>query len=322
MNYSDILLEFKITTLSKQLKEKLLNRAYHDADHSIISRGILISLIWPKNFTNEQSIENLINTILEADPSPSKKNTLWMIHQYVNGNIIFADLISTLSEDLKKYEYLKKKRFLPEKFNNIFNFRNLEEFFATVQSLHSKIPLEPEKKGRSTEFINNSEVRVIVPFDEEAAKYYGRGTTWCTAANKNNFFNEFYSPYGKLFIVIPKNPNYPGEKYQLYLPGYDNVDIEFTDELNTPVENRSSGYTSLNTGAKEISKANGEQLMQKYPTLATLIQLFAKRNSQWKAWLERNSSISESNAIYLGPTEKINNKKGWQIPLNKKSFGV
>ncbi|MGA1048922.1 MAG: hypothetical protein ACO3UU_13015, partial [Minisyncoccia bacterium] len=63
----------------------------------------------------------------------------------------------------------------------------------------------------------DGDVRVIVPLDEKAACYYGQGTRWCTAATKGENYFERYNSEGPLYIIIPKKPKYPGEKYQLHV---------------------------------------------------------------------------------------------------------
>jgi hypothetical protein len=54
---------------------------------------------------------------------------------------------------------------------------------------------------------------VVVPKTEAAAKFYGKNTRWCTAAEGRNLFNR-YNSQGKLYIII--NKNNPSEKYQLH----------------------------------------------------------------------------------------------------------
>ena len=50
--------------------------------------------------------------------------------------------------------------------------------------------------------ISNEEGSIVVYWlkTEAAAKYYGRGTKWCTAAKSNNKFND-YNKYGKIYMI-------------------------------------------------------------------------------------------------------------------------
>jgi hypothetical protein len=53
--------------------------------------------------------------------------------------------------------------------------------------------------------------QLAVPETEEASCELGRGTKWCTAAEKNNMFDQ-YSDKGPLYVWRDKN----GEKYQFH----------------------------------------------------------------------------------------------------------
>ena len=54
---------------------------------------------------------------------------------------------------------------------------------------------------------------LLTPKTEEAAKYYGKNTRWCTAAENNNYFDQ-YNKDGPLYILI--NKKVPDEKYQFH----------------------------------------------------------------------------------------------------------
>jgi len=85
-------------------------------------------------------------------------------------------------------------------------------------------------KGHAEEILNNEQVRIVVPLDEAASKYYGQGTRWCTASINNNMFDS-YNRDGPLYILIPKNPLHQGEKYQIHFAEY-----QFMDETDQPVD--------------------------------------------------------------------------------------
>jgi hypothetical protein len=72
-----------------------------------------------------------------------------------------------------------------------------------------------EDRGKYKEIANTSDVRVIQLYDLTAARFWGRRTKWCTSANKNNQFQSYFDS-GPLYVVIPKNPEHVGEKYQFW----------------------------------------------------------------------------------------------------------
>ena len=73
-------------------------------------------------------------------------------------------------------------------------------------------------KGDAEQVYENGQVRIIVPKDQADACYYGQGTQWCTASTQStNYFNQ-YNKEGPMYILLPKKPQYDGEKYQLHFP--------------------------------------------------------------------------------------------------------
>lgn len=167
-------------------------------------------------------IVNDILTVLEkADPTPNKEYTQWLARCYANGEEFLEDLLSRGMDMLESYIEMKKFRVLPERERNIMNLKFNDLYAVThnvdlINALDNAIEAStPDDKGQSTVLLDNSEVRIIIPEDEAAAKYYGRGTIWCTAAKNNNQFN-YYNKDGKIYILLPKNPEYDGEKYQIH----------------------------------------------------------------------------------------------------------
>jgi hypothetical protein len=84
--------------------------------------------------------------------------------------------------------------------------------------------------GKSVPIFSGEQITVYAPKSEAESQYYGRATKWCTAANKNCMFDHYYSD-GPLYIVVPKNPQYKGEKYQLHFASEQYMD-EKDDEVN------------------------------------------------------------------------------------------
>jgi hypothetical protein len=88
----------------------------------------------------------------------------------------------------------------------------------------------------------NDHWHVVIPKTSHAACQLGHGTKWCTTSGAF----EHYSEQGPLYIMIPKNPRYQGEKYQLHLESKQLMDKddspasgwEFHSHEDTPHRNR------------------------------------------------------------------------------------
>ena len=165
-------------------------------------------------------IEEVLKFFEDADPTPNKQYTEWIIRRYIDGGIRFLeDVDSTVAENLAIYHELKTRRMIPPELSDIGKVKGNEvmKFFRKVYNIYRELPDQVEKaKGNAKEFYDDADIRIIIPEDKEAACYYGQGTQWCTASTKStNHFN-YYNDQGKLYIVIPKEPEHDGEKYQLH----------------------------------------------------------------------------------------------------------
>lgn len=181
-------------------------------------------------------IKDILTAIEQADPTPNKEYTQWLAKCYANEAQKIEDITSKGTDWLKTYHQFKVKKILPDNLRNIANFKfsQLYDIIANDE-LNAKLDAienAPSKdKGKAQVVFDNSLVRIIVPNDEAAACYYGQGTRWCTAAKNNNMY-ERYTADGNLYIMLPKQPNYEGEKYQLHF-----ASNQFMDEGDNPVDN-------------------------------------------------------------------------------------
>jgi len=171
-------------------------------------------------------IEEVLKFFEDADPTPNKQYTEWIIRRYIDGGIRYLeDVDSTVAENLAIYHELKTRRMIPPELMDINKFKgdanpnSVVRFFRNVYNIYRELPEQQEKmdRGESRDVYEDDEIRIIVPEDQQAACYYGQGTQWCTASTKSrNYFNH-YTQYGNdLFIILPKKPEHNGEKYQLH----------------------------------------------------------------------------------------------------------
>jgi hypothetical protein len=74
-------------------------------------------------------------------------------------------------------------------------------------------------------------IKVYNILTEEAAKYYGNGTQWCTAANNNNMFS-YYKRKGNIYIIqIIGNKKIKSQKFQLHVES-----SQLMDEKDNPFD--------------------------------------------------------------------------------------
>lgn len=176
-------------------------------------------VMWIVNELNTY-VSNLLKYFEDADPSPNKQYTEWIIRRYIDGGIRYLeDVDSTVAEGLAIYHELKTRRMIPPELMDIGKVKgkDMVRFYRAVYSIYRELPDQVERaKGNAEEFYNDADIRIVVPADKTAACYYGQGTQWCTASTKSTNYFDHYNSQGPLYIIIPKKPEHEGEKYQLH----------------------------------------------------------------------------------------------------------
>ena len=168
-------------------------------------------------------INDIMHVIENSDPTANKEYVQWLAKVYANQGIKLEDIISRGNSALKMYHEFKVKKILPAEYRDIgrIDFAGLEAIAQNLDlrnALAAKEEQEAAKtvdKGEAETVFDNAAVRIVVPKNEAASCYYGQGTRWCTAGRDNNMYDR-YARDGDLYILLPKQPDYEGEKYQLH----------------------------------------------------------------------------------------------------------
>ena len=153
--------------------------------------------------------------IEQGDPTKNKEYSQWIARMYSRGGYELEDIKSTLRDALETYHKLKLKKKLEDQDKQIDKFKSFNDLITRVNQYPEIEDDAPTDKGDSKQIYDDEHIRVIVPKNVEAACYYGQGTRWCTASKNNNMF-KLYNKEGDMYIIIPKKPKTPGEKYQFH----------------------------------------------------------------------------------------------------------
>lgn len=184
-----------------------------------------------------QIVTYILTALESADPTPTKEYTQWLAKCYANEAQKIEDITSKGRDWLSIYHQMKVKRILPNNLRNIANFKfsqlydivDNEELLQQLQNADEKAAQKNMPRGNAETVFETDKVRVLIPHDVESACYYGQGSQWCTAARNNNMFNN-YNKQGPMYILLPKQPESDGEKYQLHF-----ASSQFMDETDNPV---------------------------------------------------------------------------------------
>lgn len=246
-----LLLEYSREIEAKKLAPKLIQALWRDESASFGNDRALARPLWklwgahneavtpgdeltldqmnPEDIT--QAGVNILAVIELADPTPNKMYMQWLGRMYARGDVKMEDL--NRQGLLSRYHQYKLKKKLRPEHTDINQFKNYEQFEATVGAFYRELENPNNDKGVSKKVYDDATVQVVMPEDESAACYYGRGTRWCTAGRENNKFDSYHSR-GPLYIFLPKKPKYPTEKYQLHVSNRGSLTL--MDDEDEPVD--------------------------------------------------------------------------------------
>jgi hypothetical protein len=174
----------------------------------------------------------------EIDPTGNSKYTKWIVARFVdpNGGIRFVEDLSKLTEPMTRYARLTQSGVIPANSRDINQFKNMLSFLNLMDQYAEKKTGREERQDEEQELIKSGQavlykdtgaLKIMIPKTEEAAKYYGRGTTWCTAGTNNNRF-DYYNKYGPLYDIIFRGS---GDKWQFHFET-----AQFMDEQDQPLD--------------------------------------------------------------------------------------
>lgn len=185
---------------------------------------------------------DLFDAALKSDPTTKDgytgKYAKWLLNLARHGKWKAGDAPETkaaLERFMRTYKNLEKK--------DIQQYGSVGELYDAVMQTEPQ-KTRREAKADAEKVYEDSDWTVVVPKTEDAAKVYGKGTRWCTAADKNNMFG-YYNEEGPLYILISKKD---GSKFQIHFPTdqyMDAADEPFGDMNNLTEHGNVNGLTNF-----------------------------------------------------------------------------
>lgn len=183
--------------------------------------------------------ESLLQRFAAADPSRNKSATQWLVFTYIAGGFLLEDLPKA-RDTLVAFAQHRKRLPAPER--DLGRYRTLANLWKAVKPFVGE-EAPPPASGREARRHDRTRARaeseilfegddgfiVAVPMTEFAARWWGRGTRWCTAADRNNAFDGYHKSGPLIVIVLPG-----GRKMQLHVT--DDL-VQLMDEDDSPVSN-------------------------------------------------------------------------------------
>jgi hypothetical protein len=146
----------------------------------------------------------------KMDPTKKKAYVLLMVKWFLDGSMKLLEDAAKLKPVIQNFD----------KFRNTLTGVDLrtmsfDDFLDLGDELAKKISnseagrAEEEyfyNDGQAIKFYDGPDMKIIKPVTVAAAKYFGRGTRWCTAADEDNMFTQ-YAQQGEIYCILFKGEN-------------------------------------------------------------------------------------------------------------------
>ena len=152
--------------------------------------------------------EDVLAQAEAMDPTKNKQYVLWLVKQLVKKQFRLEDA-TRVTELLKNFISVKNRLPLDQRDIGRFDFYKLDDLIDKTMNVelekdtatsNATFPVVPDSKV----LYNGPLGQLSIPETKEASCELGRGTKWCTAAEKNNMFSD-YSTDGPLYVWRDKN---------------------------------------------------------------------------------------------------------------------
>lgn len=158
-----------------------------------------------------KDINQLVDQLSAIDPTNNKQYLQWIAKQYLNKLFRIEDA-SRIHELLVNFNQLKPR--LAKKDINQYKLHDLEQEIDNIMQGGETDNMKQSNYDNvaDAEYLYKGPLgTLVVPKTEAASCELGRGTKWCTAAEKNNMFDTYHED-GNLYIWIDRS----GKKYQFW----------------------------------------------------------------------------------------------------------
>ena len=185
-------------------------------NNTIITEALSTNDVYSKYYSDID--KSVFDAAVKADPTSDADHAgryvKWILGLYKRGNWKPGDSYET-KDALSKFHRLRNSL----EIKDINGYKSVRQLIDAVSDKKSTSDI---KRSGAEKVYEDGEWLVIVPHTEEASKLYGKGTTWCTAADNDNYF-DYYNDQGPLYINIRKRD---GEKWQFHFESESFMDAE------------------------------------------------------------------------------------------------
>ena len=173
--------------------------------------------------------------------SEIKHYIIWIINSYIR---ITIPNITTLTDVMKDIiNYNRHRHAGQPEIKDLYGYQpssSNHDPATFLKPLVSMFEMPSKQKTKEEKYLDllketcildTTKLSIHIPRTKEESIKLGRDTRWCTAAHSKENMFEKYNIKGPLYIIIPKYPAIPNEKYQLLACDDEIDDKQEHDEL-------------------------------------------------------------------------------------------
>jgi Domain of unknown function (DUF4116) len=243
----------------------------------------------------QSSPKDLVLRFAGADPTDGKTRTQWLIKTYIQDEKFKLEDLGRVDAALAAFERFKRKLPVEQReINHLKTLSSLEALVAPFTKAEERARLTRDLSsatGRERRRLEEMKARdesiivqegeglptIAVPMTEFASKWWGRGTKWCTASEKNNAFDDYHKDAPLVIMVCAD-----GEKFQMHVmepTTFHFMDNTDTDVSEQTIKERWNEFKSLFYWAIEQNGRVLKHIPGKYKT-SKLCRLAVERNEE------------------------------------------
>jgi len=181
---------------TRQIAEDIFMNAISEGKRQVIKAYV----------ETEKMSQEVLDQLLEKDPTPQNKYIDWMAKMYVKGGFTELEQYDVIND----FNNLLNNNRLEASEKDIQKYKSPEEVFDVVQKYSDTTSKSQEKKKMKEEEVEkvfeNDKVLVVKPKSTRASCQYGAGSQWCTASTGSyNYFRSYYlDRMVNLYYILPK----------------------------------------------------------------------------------------------------------------------
>lgn len=238
----------------------------------------------------EKCASLFVTFVEKLDTTPNKKYVQWICRMYATGGIARVEDFYRTREAIEHLHTLKTSGYFQRNreaipHSDINRYRTLGELEEFLDSLDDRAVISNAEADRPDPneyriILDTDRWRVVTPFTQNAASYFGRNTKWCTTSENGGMFTR-YKNRGPLYIIIDKPKNrrwqwhfetrqYMNERdYPISIGSFDKEFLELMPDqmISKYIENEPNGILNIDSAklqkftpkmVSELSKGNQE----------------------------------------------------------------